>query len=95
MKLKVCGMKHEDNIQSIAELQPDYMGFIFYSKSKRNFENQIPKLPKDIKKTGVFVNMPVAEIIEKIQQYDLQAVQLHGDESVEIVKELKSEKPNI
>ena len=95
MKLKVCGMKHEDNIQSIAELQPDYMGFIFYPKSKRNFENHIPKLSKDIKKTGVFVNMPVAEIIEKIQQYDLQAVQLHGDESVEIVKELKSEKPNI
>lgn len=95
MKLKVCGMKYEDNIQSIAELQPDYMGFIFYAKSKRNFENHIPKLSKEIKKTGVFVNMPVAEIIEKIEQYDLQAVQLHGDESVEIVKELKSEKPNI
>ena len=95
MKLKVCGMKYEDNIQSIAELQPDYMGFIFYAKSKRNFENHIPKLSKEIKKTGVFVNMPVAEIIEKIKQHDLQAVQLHGDESVEIVKELKSEKPNI
>lgn len=95
MKLKVCGMKHEDNIQSIAELQPDYMGFIFYAKSKRNFENYIPKLSKEMKKTGVFVNMPVAEIIEKIEQHDLQAVQLHGDESVAEIKELKSEKPNI
>ena len=42
MKLKVCGMKHGENIQEVAALQPDYMGFIFYEQSKRNFEGIIP-----------------------------------------------------
>ena len=56
MKLKVCGMKEVENIKSIADLNPDYMGFIFYDQSKRNFEGIIPELPKSIKKTGVFVN---------------------------------------
>lgn len=95
MKLKVCGMKYEDNIRAIAELQPDYMGFIFYEKSKRNFENQIPELSEGIKKTGVVVNMPVAQITRKIDQHNLQAIQLHGDESVDEIKELRSKKPNI
>ena len=30
MKLKICGMKYYENIQAVAELQPDYLGFIFY-----------------------------------------------------------------
>ena len=42
MKLKVCGMKFIENVQQVAELQPDYLGFIFYEKSKRNFEGIIP-----------------------------------------------------
>ena len=54
MKLKVCGMKYVENIQQVAVLQPDYLGFIFYEKSKRNFEGTIPNLPKQIKKPGVF-----------------------------------------
>jgi len=89
MKLKVCGMKYLENIQQVAALQPDYLGFIFYEKSKRNFDGIIPKLPKSIKKTGVFVNATVDEIVSKIKQFDLQAVQLHGDETVEYIKELK------
>ena len=89
MKLKVCGMKYVENIQQIAELQPDYLGFIFYEKSKRNFDGIIPKLPKSIKKTGVFVNASLDEVLEKIKTYNLQAVQLHGDESEQFCKELR------
>ncbi len=90
MKLKVCGMKYEANIRAIAELKPDYLGFIFYSKSKRNFDGEIPVLSKDIKKTGVFVNETVDSVIHLIEEYQLQAVQLHGDESVSYIEELKS-----
>lgn len=90
MKLKVCGMKNVENLQSIAELQPDYMGFIFYEKSKRNFEGIIPELPKNIKKTGVFVNEYVEIVISLVEEYELEAIQLHGDESVEYIRELKS-----
>ena len=91
MKLKVCGMKYIENIQQVAELQPDYLGFIFYEKSKRNFEGIIPELPKSIKKTGVFVNEYIEIVISLIEEYRLEAIQLHGDESVEYVTELKSQ----
>ena len=91
MKLKVCGMKYTENIQQVADLQPDYLGFIFYEKSKRNFEGIIPELPKSIKKTGVFVNEYKEILISLVEEYGLDAIQLHGDESVEYVFELKSQ----
>ena len=91
MKLKVCGMKYIENIQQVAELQPDYLGFIFYEKSKRNFEGIIPEIPDGIKKVGVFVNEISEIIISLVEEYQLDAIQLHGDESVEYVRDLKSE----
>lgn len=89
MKLKVCGMKYVDNIQQVAELQPDYLGFIFYERSKRNFEGIIPELPKSIKKTGVFVNEIPEILVSLVDEYNLQAIQLHGDESVAYIQQLK------
>jgi len=89
MKLKVCGMKYIDNIKSIGDLKPDYMGFIFYEKSKRNFEGIIPELPKGIKKTGVFVNEYMEIVVSLVEEYKLEAIQLHGDESVEYIQELR------
>ena len=86
--LKVCGMKYIQNITDIAMLQPDYLGFIFYEKSSRFFTGTIPELPSDVKKVGVFVNATVEEIIDKIETYSLDLVQLHGDESPEFCKEL-------
>lgn len=89
-------MKYRDNIESIGDLKPDYMGFIFYDLSKRNFEGIIPELPKTIKKTGVFVNEFIEIVVSFIEEYNLEAIQLHGDESVEYIKELKSHlKPTI
>ena len=84
-------MKYLENIQEVAALQPDYLGFIFYDKSKRNFNGIIPELPKSIKKTGVFVNASIDEVVNRVNQYALKAVQLHGDESVEYIIELKSQ----
>ncbi|UAM97040.1 phosphoribosylanthranilate isomerase [Polaribacter litorisediminis] len=83
-------MKYVENIQEVAALQPDYLGFIFYEKSKRNFEGIIPELPKSIKKTGVFVNEILEIVISLIEEYRLDAVQLHGDESVEYILKLKA-----
>tara|TARA_B110000046_G_scaffold67527_1_gene75551 strand:- start:486 stop:1181 length:696 start_codon:yes stop_codon:yes gene_type:complete len=89
MKIKVCGMKYIENIQDVAALQPDYLGFIFYEKSKRNFEGIIPELLNSIKKTGVFVNEYPEILISLVEEYRLDAIQLHGDESLEYVTELK------
>ena len=82
-------MKFTENIQQVAELQPDYLGFIFYEKSKRNFEGIIPEFSNSIKKTGVFVNEYVEILISLVEEYRLDAIQLHGDESVEYIQELK------
>ena len=83
-------MKYVDNIRQVAELKPDYLGFIFYEKSKRNFEGIIPEIPKGIKKTGVFVNEYLEILVSLAEEYKLEALQLHGDESVAYIKELKS-----
>ncbi len=83
-------MKFEKNIKAVAGLQPDYMGFIFYPKSPRNFVGDIPKVDENIKKTGVFVNASVQDVVEKVKQYEFKAVQLHGSESVAYCQELNS-----
>ena len=87
--IKICGMKYPENILELGALLPDYMGFIFWEKSARYFDGIIPELPQSIKKTGVFVNESVENIVQKVAQYDLQAVQLHGKESVEFCGELR------
>ena len=82
-------MKYEENILELAQLQPDYMGIIFYDKSPRYVDKNIPVITSAIKKTGVFVNADISFIQQKIEEYNLQAVQLHGNETVEYCQELK------
>lgn len=100
MKIKICGMKFSENITDIGALQPDYMGFIFYPKSKRFvgedfLYKSLEKLPENIKKVGVFVNESVAIILDKVAKYNLDAVQLHGNESAADCKILKENKIEI
>ncbi len=92
-KLKVCGMKYPDNIKQLAELEPDFMGFIFYDKSKRFINNSLNiselELNKSIKKVGIFVNSSVKKVQAIMQKHKLDFAQLHGDESPKFCKELK------
>jgi len=89
MKIKVCGMRDANNILELIKLKPDYMGFIFYEKSKR-FVTNFPevKIPSEIKKVGVFVNETIDKVIEIAEKYKLEAIQLHGNESLEYIEEL-------
>jgi len=86
-------MKYPGNIEKLSFLSPDYMGFIFYEKSKRFVENLSPEIllsiPETIKKTGVFVNETPEEIDRIVRLYHLQAIQLHGDESPELCRYFK------
>lgn len=95
MKLKICGMKYQDNITEIASLQPDYLGFIFHEPSPRYFEGSIPELPKSIKKAGVFVDEKVEYIAQQIEKHKLTVIQLHGHESPEMCRLLKSTKAQV
>lgn len=90
MKFKVCGLKYPDNIRQIAELNPDYMGFIFYEGSKRfvGEEFVMPEIPANVKKVGVFVNASPDYILLKVNKYKLDYIQLHGTESAETCAEL-------
>lgn len=94
MKLKICGMKQADNIRAVADLKPDFMGFIFYPKSPRYIVGALnadePKtLPKSIIKTGVFVNESMEAILDHAKTYDLIALQLHGDETPQFCDQLQ------
>ncbi len=86
MRLKICGLTDSQNIKDVIGINPDYIGFIFYQKSKRYVGTKlnndvILNIPKTIKKVGVFVNAELSEVISKINLYGLDLVQLHGDES--------------
>ncbi len=95
MKLKVCGMKFPENVKAVAALDPDYLGFIFYEKSERNFEDILPEIPSGIQKAGIFVNETISTIREKINEFNLNVIQLHGTESSVYVEELKQKLPEI
>jgi phosphoribosylanthranilate isomerase len=91
MEIKVCGMRESENIRSlISEIGPDWMGLIFYPKSPRYVPDEKAGQLKEIsiKKVGVFVNESEVEILRKIDQFGLSAVQLHGKESVDFVHNL-------
>lgn len=93
MKIKVCGLRAAANIEAVALLKPDYMGFIWYAQSPRYAyrlsEAIVQQLPAGIIKTGVFVNEEMSVIKALIKQYGFEAVQLHGQESPEFCGELK------
>ena len=89
MKLKVCGMKYSQNITEIENLFPDLMGFIFYEKSKRFFNQPEINLNNKVKRVGVFVNENIQEIKNKIKKYKLDYVQLHGEENVNFCHSLQ------
>lgn len=96
VKLKICGMKYPENSQDISTLEPDYLGFIFWEKSTRNFDlKELPKLDSNIKKVGVFVNATLEEIQTKIDMFQLDAIQLHGNESVAFCKEVQQLKVEV
>ncbi|WP_281540840.1 phosphoribosylanthranilate isomerase [Maribacter aestuarii] len=93
LKLKVCGMNK--NTTEVAALRPDYLGFIFWEPSKRYFEGDMPSIPHNIEKVGVFVDASIDEIKKLVKQFGLLMVQLHGKEGPAFCDELKKEVPQI
>lgn len=90
---KVCGVKYKENIDQLLRLSPEYMGFIFFTGSKRYIDALDSDWVKSItgpKKTGVFVDADLAIIRDRISRFGLQAVQLHGRESTEECASLRN-----
>ncbi|MDG4945097.1 phosphoribosylanthranilate isomerase [Weeksellaceae bacterium KMM 9713] len=99
MKIKVCGITDINQANALADLGVHFIGFISYEKSKRFAWNKIQpsvlKTLKSIKKVGVFVNENIPSLLDIAQQAEFDLIQLHGNESVEDVKEISKFYPVI
>lgn len=86
MKLKVCGITQIEQLKGLDELGVDYAGLIFYEQSARCVTNklgaeEVKPLLTSLKKVGVFVNAEEEYIMDKVESFGLDIVQLHGDET--------------
>ena len=86
LRIKVCGMTIPDQVDELDEIGIDFAGFIFYEKSPRFVGKKISpsrmrKTGGRIAKVGVFVNMDYELLMKTVEDYRLDMVQLHGDES--------------
>ena len=95
--IKVCGMREAENIHLVEQLFglhsslfTFWMGFIFWPKSSRYVSEPPAYLPQKVKRVGVFVDASVEDICRHINDYKLDVVQLHGNESPELICKLRS-----
>ena len=93
-KVKVCGLSRPEDIFQANKLKSDYIGFVFYPKSKRAVTQSQAALlkamlDKEIKAVGVFVNADIAFIEKLAQLRIIDLVQLHGDEDSLYIQELR------
>jgi|SRR5271155_7645 len=88
--VKICGMTNLEDALTAVEAGADAVGFVFYEKSPRNISVEaareiVGKLPENLEKVGVFVDLEVECIREIVSKAGLTAVQLHGKQSLESV----------
>jgi phosphoribosylanthranilate isomerase len=87
MKVKVCGITSVEQLKDLQEIGVDYAGFIFYEKSPRFVGShlltgeQVKKAELSVNKIGVFVNADEEKILKMVDEWELDMVQLHGEES--------------
>lgn len=86
-------------MSEVLDLKPDFAGMIFYPKSPRYVGNNqsvdLKQKLSDTKKVGVFVNEDYNRIIQMVDIYNLDYVQLHGNESVDFCKQIRAKVPVI
>jgi len=92
-QIKVCGVTNADDAQACVELGADMIGFNFYPRSPRYIEPNrtrqlVQVLPENITAVGVFVDGNAAEIRDIANSAGLRCVQLHGNFSPEIARDL-------
>lgn len=93
MIIKVCGMREADNIREVEALGIQLMGFIFWPKSSRYVTDVPAYLPKNCRRVGVFVDASIGDIMTQVEAFALDIVQLHGNESVSYITQLRGHLP--
>ena len=99
--IKVCGMRDAENIREVEKLRVgddtsgialgiDLMGFIFWPKSSRYVSERPAYLPSKCKLVGVFVDAAIETVKHTADEYSLDYIQLHGQESPEYIEALRT-----
>lgn len=91
LKIKICGMKNENNLKACLELNPEFIGIIDYPKSPRYLDDPkglLTLIPNLVSSVAVCVN-PTSEDILRYQDLGFTAVQFSGNESLEQIKEFR------
>ncbi|NCU05347.1 MAG: phosphoribosylanthranilate isomerase [Chitinophagaceae bacterium] len=96
MNIKVCGITTAKQVQQLDGLDIDFAGFIFVPDSPRYVEGKLDKnavknADFDLKKVGVFINPSYSDILDAIEDYGLDVVQLHGEETPEFCSDLNED----
>ncbi len=96
MNIKVCGITTAKQVQQLDGLDIDFAGFIFVPDSPRYVEGKldtkaIKNADFDLKKVGVFINPSYSDILDAIEDYGLDVVQLHGEETPEFCSDLNED----
>jgi phosphoribosylanthranilate isomerase len=99
-QIKICGLTQPEQARACADLGADAVGLVFYPKSPRFIAREAARLvcaalPASVAKVGVFVDEPINVIIEAVRACGLTAVQLHGGESPQLVKQLAHQFINV
>lgn len=93
--IKICGLSRPEDIDVVNELRPDFIGFVFYEKSKRNVTKEKAKSLKEkldsrIPAVGVFVNADPEFVISLLEERIIDIAQLHGSEDEEYIQNIKA-----
>ncbi|WP_026657604.1 phosphoribosylanthranilate isomerase [Butyrivibrio sp. AC2005] len=94
IKVKFCGLTRPEDIRIVNKLKPDYIGFVFYEKSKRNVTEEKArelkeKLDDSIKAVGVFVDEDENRIAGIANEKIIDIIQLHGHEDEVYIARLR------
>ncbi len=94
VQVKICGLSRPEDIRAVNELKPDYAGFVFFEKSKRNISFEKAKellalLDPDIQSVAVCVS-PTPEFLKKAEEYGFDIIQIHGGIMPEILDRLQT-----
>lgn len=95
-QIKICGITEIDDAIECATLGADAIGCVFYPKSPRHLKDKQAKaiclaVPKQVRTVGVFVNETYSSIMQRVERCRLSAVQLHGQESPDLISRLREE----
>lgn len=94
-KVKICGLTRIEDIEAANELKPDYIGFVFWTKSKRAVTREKAAALKDhldpsVKAAGVFVDEDIEVVKALLNDGIIDIAQLHGHEDEAYIRSLQA-----